>query len=183
MERVWETFSEELYLTNKIHNLRVHSFVLMNNHFHLIGRTPDSNISECMHRLLGVVSRRLNEEGNRINGNFAGRHFKTVLQQTNYFLNAYKYNYRNPVAAGLCQKVEEYPYSTLSGLLGQKRLIIPLEEDTTLMSGVEETLKWLNTSPTEAQQEAVRYALKRPYFQSKKSRMTNAPVLGADELI
>ncbi|AGH96692.1 transposase [Pseudobdellovibrio exovorus] len=183
LELVWSIFSEELYVTSKIYNLQIHSFVLMSNHFHLIASTPDANISQCLHRLIGVVSRRLNECGNRINGTFAGRHFKTILQHPNYFLNTYKYVYRNPIAAGLCQRAEEYPYSTLYGLLGQAYLIIPVLEDTTLFSDVEGTLQWLNTTPNSEHWESVRYALKRSYFQPRKNREDGKVTLTLNDLI
>ncbi len=177
LEDVWQIFEEELYLTSKCHNLEVHSFVLMSNHFHMIARTPDANISQCMHRLLGNVSRRLNEMGNRINGNFAGRHFKTVLHDHSYYLSAYKYVYRNPVEAGICEKVQNYPYSSLLGLIGQKHILTPVVADETLFSDIEGTLRWLNQTPSPEQLEAVRYGLKRPLFKPKKSRTTNETLL------
>ncbi len=48
MEEVWIIFCEELAETIQKHNLQVHSFVLMSNHFHLIASTPDANISQCI---------------------------------------------------------------------------------------------------------------------------------------
>lgn len=183
MDTVWKIFCEELYVTHILHELRIHMFVLMNNHFHMVVSTPNDNISQCMHRLMGNVSKRLNELGNRINGNFAGRHFKTILDHPNYFLNAYKYNYRNPVTAGICKKVEDYPYSTLYGLLGRSRIAIPLVEDITLFSNVVESLRWLNERPDPEKLEAVRYALKRPYFRSKKNKSDGKLIIGENDIL
>jgi putative transposase len=174
LEAVWAIFEEELFMTSKLHGLEIYAFVLMKNHFHLIARTPEANISQCMLRFMSNVSRRLNEKGNRINGNFAGRHFKTIIQENSYFLNTYKYVYRNPVEAGLAEKVEHYPFSTLFGLLGKAPLFIPLTEDTTLFSDPEETLIWLNSKPRTSQIEAIRYALKGQYFQSRKTNPENS---------
>ena len=75
-ERVWEIFCEELTRTSNHHELLIHSFVLMSNHFHLIASTPKANISQCMQQFMQRSSRRLTKEGNRINETFAGRHFK-----------------------------------------------------------------------------------------------------------
>ncbi len=183
LEEVWNIFSEELYLVWQMYNLQIHSFVLMNNHYHLIASTPDSNLSQCMHALIGTVSKRLNKQGNRLNGNFSGRYFKTILHHHNFFLNAYKYNYRNPVACGICTRAEDYPFSTLSGLLGQNKLLIPVAEDVTLFGDLSETLKWLNIEPNPTHQEAVRYALKRPYFKSKKCRSTRREMIGKDDIL
>lgn len=41
MENVWNIFCEELADTIQKHNLQVHSFVLMSNHYHLINITSE----------------------------------------------------------------------------------------------------------------------------------------------
>ena len=168
MPEVWQIFSEELTRVHAVRALQIHSFVLMSNHFHLIASTPEANISECMHQFMQRSSKRLTTAGNRINQTFAGRHYKCILQQNQFFLNAYKYNYRNPVAAGLCQKVQEYPYSSLQILLNQSKAKFPLVRDETFLSDPEATLNWLNTPPDPEKLEAVRYGLKHQFFKSKK---------------
>ena len=183
MDQVWEIFNEELYMTNMLYDLKIHSFVLMGNHFHMIATTPKANISKCMSYFMKNSSFRLTRAGNRINQTFGGRHFKTMLIKANHYLNAYKYNYRNPVEAGVCRLAEEYQYSTLSGLLGITRLQIPVCDDVTLFSDVEGTLRWLNQGVPSEKVEAVRYALKRPFFKSKVCRKTRKPLIGDFELI
>lgn len=177
MPRVWEIFCQELARTVEDHKLIVHSFVLMNNHFHLIASTPNANISQCMHQFMTRTSRRLTRDGNRINETFAGRHFKCILQHPNYYLNAYKYNYRNPVSSGICERVEHYPFSTLHGKLKLSKLLIPICEDTTLQSDQIGTLNWLNTEPCPDKLEGVRFGLKHQYFKSKHHRGSNRPLI------
>jgi putative transposase len=183
MPTVWKYFCEELARTNKDHELCIHSFVLMNNHFHLIASTPRANISLCMHQFMYRVSKKLTKAGNRINGTFAGRHYKTILQEQNYYLNAYKYNYRNPIEASICNRVEDYEYSTLHSLLGKSEVRIPIVEDTTFLSDRLGTLKWLNTAPDKLKLEAVRFALKRQYFTSKKVINFNKVIMGPGDLL
>jgi len=137
MDAVWKVFCDELYMAHITHKLKIHSFVLMSNHYHLIASTPDSNISSCMRQFSSRVSRRLTRMGNRINQTFAGRYFKAILTQPNHFLNVYKYNYRNPVTAGICTQVQDYPYSTLRALLGGAKLEVPIEYDDTLFTNPE----------------------------------------------
>jgi hypothetical protein len=155
----------------------------MSNHFHLIVSTPQENISQCMARFMKSSSNRLTKAGNRINQTFSGRHYKTILDDPMYYLNAYKYIYRNPVDAGITESVESYPYSSLFGLLGQDRLVIPIEFDETLFASVDSTLKWLNRKPDPDKLEAVKWALKRPYFRSKKVRNTNEPILKRNDIV
>ncbi len=181
LEYVWDIFCKELKRTHEDHSLVIHSFVLMSNHFHLIASTPKANISQCTHQFMTRVSRKLTRAGNRINETFAGRHYKTILQSPNYFLNAYKYNYRNPVEANICPRVEDYSFSTLQILLGKKAPLFPLEEDTTFNDDPVGTMKWLNTKPEENKLEAVKFGLKRQYFRSKIDRKTRKPILGEEE--
>jgi hypothetical protein len=64
----------------------------------------------------------------------------------------------------LCRDVLEYPYSTLPGLLGRSKLIIPMAEDITLFSDVEGTVKWLNTPPHTEDWRAIGRALRKREF-------------------
>ena len=153
----------------------------MNNHYHLIASTPRANISQCMQYFNLATSKRLAEAGNRDNETYAGRHYKTVLHSHNYYLNAYKYIYRNPIKARIVERAELYPFSTLYGLLGQRKTIIPVIEDITLFSDPESCLRWLNLAPNVEVEEAVRYALKRPYFMSKKKQSNGKPIIGPND--
>lgn len=175
MDVVWEIFSEELTNTHKQHNLLIHCFVLMSNHYHLIGSTPEANISDCMQFFNYRTSRTLTRQGNRINQTYAGRHFKCILPTMNAFRNAYKYNYRNPVTANICDLVEQYPYSTLPAMLGITSSKIPLVDS--IFSMDPSFLKWLNTPPDHKKLEAFRFGLKRQFFISKKDPNTKKLII------
>lgn len=177
MDEVWEIFCRTLAETQKKHDLLIHSFVLMSNHYHLIATTPYANIDKCMHHFMYWTSKRLTTRGNRINQTYAGRHYKTILQHHSYYLNAYKYNYRNPIAAGICKNVEDYKYSTITHHLRKTPLAFDLSEDTTFDFDPVGTLKWLNTTPSPEKLEAVRYGLKRQYFRSKKDPLTRKSIV------
>ncbi len=183
MARVWEIMCEELLYVIKDQNLEVHSFVLMSNHFHLLASTPDSNISKCMHQFMSRTSLRLTREGNRINETYAGRHYKCILQNQNYFLNAYKYNYRNPVSAGICTRVEDYIYSTLAAQIGLVEIKFPMAEDTTLSADPKGTLNWLNTAPESIKEDALRKGMKHQYFKSRKFKYSETLIISPGELI
>jgi hypothetical protein len=96
-----------------------------------------------------------------------------VIDNPHYYLHAYKYFYRNPVHAGLCTRVEEYPYSTLRGLVGLAHTLIPVAEDETLFSDVHGTLEWLNKKPNENSWIDVGNALRKSKFKLCKDPPTN----------
>ncbi len=183
LSEVWSIFCDELEETIQVHQLKVHSFVLMSNHFHLIASTPNANIDKCMHRFMGRSSRRLTARGNRINQTFGGRHFKCILSKTNHYLSAYKYNYRNPVTANICSFVEDYPFSTLKDKINNQLSIPSMAEDLLFKDNPSDILKWLNTAPNAEKLEAVRHGLKRPVFTSKKRRSFNTPYLDDNDIL
>ena len=164
MDAVWSIMSEQLFFIHHAFNVKIHAFVLMSNHFHLLLRTPDSNLSLAMEWFMRETSRSLTRVGNRINQSYGGPYYRSVIRSHHSYLNAYKYLYYNPVKAGISQHVASYPYSTLHGLLGHKRMFIPVEKDETLFSDLHGTLQWLNTAPSEEDWEDVRLALRRQEF-------------------
>lgn len=83
---------------------------------------------------------------------------------------AYKYVYRNAVQAGLADKVENYPYSTLSGKLGLTKLVIPVAEDTVLFDNPGSTLRWLNTDYADEAKNEIREALKKSEFKFRRQK-------------
>jgi REP element-mobilizing transposase RayT len=175
MHVVWEIFSEQLYLANKAFNLQIHSFVLMSNHYHLLASTPEGNLSECMRYFQTEVSREITRLSRRINQTFGGPFGSTVIGSNHYFLAAYKYVYRNPVKAGLVERAENYRYSTLNGLIGRSKLIIPLCEDSTLFSDVEGTLNWIGTAFTENHSDQIQKALRRREFKYPVEKIGRKP--------
>lgn len=169
MDVVWHIMSDQLFYCVAAFNIQIHAFTLMQNHFHLMIRTPEANLDKAMQSFMGDTSRRLTAAGNRINQTYGSRYFRCVIGSPHYYLHAYKYIYRNPVEAGLCKMVEEYPYSTLRGLLGQNHLFIPVLPDETLFSDVEGTLAWLNNSPTSQDWKDVENAMRRSKFRLRRS--------------
>lgn len=181
MSEVWDIMSEKLLKTQLMYHLQVHSFVLMQNHLHMIASAPEMNLSFAMSYFLRESSRNLLKATDRINCTFNKRYFRSSLNSPHSFPIAYKYVYRNPVEAGICKRVEEYPYSTLNGILGFSRLRIKLEPDHLLHDGkMEINLAWLNTNPEDHLKFDVRQALKKetfilPRYKGKIHPLLNTP--------
>lgn len=170
LDQVWEIMSCYLHFAHYAYGVRIHSFVLMTNHFHLLASFPNGNLSEFATYFMRETSRAIGREVGRINHVWGGRVFRSCIASGLHYEHAYKYVYRNPVEAGACEAVEEYRYSTLAGLLGRQHVMIPLDEDPLLFDGdrTNETLRWLNTPVDHVRKEAVRCALRRSIFQLSK---------------
>jgi len=72
-----EEFIKVLRETIELWNLQVSAYCLMSNHYHLLVRTPDGNLSGCMRHLNGVYTQRFNrhhtQEGQLFRGRLQGR--------------------------------------------------------------------------------------------------------------
>ncbi len=169
IDSVWRIMEDYLFLLHHGFGFQIHSFVLMSNHFHMIIRTPQDNLSRGMNYFMRETSRQIGRESNRINQVYGSRYHKTSISNPLYYLHAYKYVYRNPVEAGLASDVCAYPYSTLSGLVGVTNLFIPVCRDDTLFGDFAGTLAWLNSAPTKENRDAIRRGLRKINFTLAKS--------------
>ncbi len=168
MPDVWQIFSNQLYFISIAFDVRIHAFVLMSNHFHMLLATPLANLSEAMCHFMRETSKELTTRSNRLNQTWGARHRASLIGGYNYYQQAYKYIYRNPVSAGIETKVEDYKYSSLRGLLGKEHLGFPVY-DLQLTCDVENTLEWLNYSPKEEDRLMVGRALRRQIYSLKTS--------------
>ena len=181
LNEVWEILSEYLFFIHYAYNVKVHSFVLMNNHFHLILTTPDANLSEAMNYFMRETSKQFGLVSGRINQIYGGPYFWSLLKSQVYYGHAYKYVYRNPVEAGLCLNVEEYPFSTLHSLVGNSKTIIPLSDDTLLFSDLESQINWLNKNYSSLDYKRdIKNALRKREFHFGKDKNRKSSVLEQD---
>jgi hypothetical protein len=144
----------------------------MKNHFHLLASDPKLNLSKALRWLMTETSREIGRRTGRKNRVYGQRNFKCLISNYHYYLHAYKYIYRNPVEAYACPRVEDYPYSTLHGLLGKRKLVIPVEEDL-LFADFERNLIWLNMSVEKNDWDSVRGALHKSEFKLRKDPKRN----------
>ncbi len=171
MEDVWSIFEDHLYMLHHGFDVRIHSFLLMSNHFHMIASAPNSNLSIGMAYFMREISRWLTLESGRINQCWGQRFHRSRIGTERQFLNVYKYVYQNPLRAGICQRVEDYRFSTLSVLLGRRQSSITLQPDDWLFSGnIEDNLEWLNQQPESDDLESIRRALRRREFKLPNTR-------------
>jgi len=123
---VWEIATEELYLLNILYGIEIHAFVLMPNHFHLLITIPNEDLGIIMMNFLSMFTKKINRLSGQTGHLFGSSYYRTLITSTRYFGHAFKYVYRNPVKGGLVDKIEEYEFSTASGLFGQNSLPFPL---------------------------------------------------------
>ena len=165
----WEIFCEKIQIVSERYDANTISFVLMPNHFHMIIQTPNENLDTIMNYLLREVSRSMGTISGRINHTFGGPYKWCLIDRDSYLMNAYKYVYRNPVAANLVEAVEDYPFSTLQNLLSKRQKRFPIDanyaiDKSLIPNEIEDQVQWLNTPFRSTEITRIRKALRRRIF-------------------
>ena len=165
LDVLWEFICDQLLFCTYAFKVEIHSFVLMSNHYHMIIRTPRTNLDKFMNYFNRELSREISNRTGRINQQFGSRYFATIIDDLAYYGHAYKYVYRNPIESQICSKVQDYKYSSLSFITGRQTYRFPIF-DTYFDSidSIEPNLNWLNQHYSPDLQHQIRRGLKSKYF-------------------
>jgi len=117
----YKVFVELLQETVEKWNLRVSSYCLMPNHYHLFVQTPDSNISRCMRHIDGVYTQRFNRAHGYDGQLFRGRYKAMLVDASTYMLYLVRYIHRNPQRAGLVENPSQYLWSSHRGYVSNAK--------------------------------------------------------------
>lgn len=101
LEEVSERFCVEIY-----------AYVLMNNHYHLLLKTIDANLSKAMQWFGTSYVRKFNLNNHSIGHLFQGRFKSIIVENDAYLLRLSYYIHRNPLRAKIVERLAEYPWSS-----------------------------------------------------------------------
>jgi putative transposase len=168
LRKVWSIYADYLRVVTWAFGAQIHAFVLMNNHYHLLISTPYGNIDQIMQFFQAEVSKALLGLTASPKCKFDTRYKWTLIRDKNYFLNAYRYVYQNPLRAGIVKTVADYSFSTFHGRAGYSKLEIPVThhaffEENPFASYVDEE-KWLNERLPQDQIDLIRKGIRRFEF-------------------
>ena len=181
---VWEILCKELELLKSEFNLIILSFVVMDNHFHLLMKTPEEDIDRVMYFFMKKTTLTMQKRSGRINKIYGGRYKGSVIKSDSYLLNVYKYIYRNPVKGGICEKAESYPYSTLYyKQLKEPELPFQMDDFSSHIDfykfDMSDELKWINQTFTKEESESIQCGLRKSVFSYKKDKGTGKVIVPA----
>jgi hypothetical protein len=112
------------------------------------------------------LSREIGFRSGLINHKFGSRYHASIVSTLAYYQTVYKYIYRNPIRAGICQRVEEYPFSSIRFLVSGEKYLFPIYD--TYFENIEDhwrNLSWLNSDYEKEINSKIRRALKGTYFE------------------
>lgn len=117
-----EKFISYFELAHKTYTVNFHSYILMNNHYHLILETPAGNLSKVMHYLNTSYAVYFNSKYKRAGPVYQGRFKAILVEQDEYLHYLSRYIHLNPVRAGIVKSPEEYKWSSYRYFMpGQKQ--------------------------------------------------------------
>jgi len=123
-ERDFEKFLEYIVQAKAKFKFYVCGYCLMANHYHLLIKTTQANISRIMHYINSSYTTYYNRKRKRCGHVFQGRFKSLVVDTDSYFLEVSRYIHLNPVRAKKVKSPEKYCWSSYSGFLGKKDLCL-----------------------------------------------------------
>ena len=115
-----DEFDRILALAIKRCRWKLHAHCHMTNHVHLLIQTPEP-LARGMQLLTGLYVQEFNFRHGRRGALVQGRYRASLVETEAHYLSCLHYFAMNPVAAGLCERPEDWPWSSFSGL----RQILP----------------------------------------------------------
>ena len=118
------------------HDCKVHAYVLMTNHIHLLLTPAKANGVSQMMRFVGQqYVRYYNKKYDRTGSMWEGRFKSCVVDTDTYLLACYRYIEMNPVRAGMVKRPVDYAWSSYAINAGLKTSSLVTPHETFLNLG------------------------------------------------
>ena len=101
---------------------RLLAYCLMGNHVHLLLKEGSETLEQVFKRIGGRFVYWYNVKYQRVGHLFQDRFKSEPVDSDAYLLTVIRYIHQNPVKAGLCERPEDYPYSSWKEYLSQAEL-------------------------------------------------------------
>ncbi|MBW1897861.1 MAG: transposase [Deltaproteobacteria bacterium] len=99
----------------------IHSYCLMDNHYHLLLETPSGNLSQIMRHINGAYTAYFNAKRRRAGHLFQGRYKSILVDMDEYGKELSRYIHLNPVRANMVELPEDYEWSSYPYFTGKKK--------------------------------------------------------------
>lgn len=123
-------FLQILLQSLAVYSVKLYSYVLMNNHFHLLIETPKGNLSEFMRKFNITYTGYFNRHHNRSGHLYQGRYKSILVDKDTYLSVLSRYIHLNPVRIKSMEKTPdgekaryliEYSWSSLPGFVNRRK--------------------------------------------------------------
>lgn len=105
-------FTDLLQEISERFQIDIHSYCLMDNHYHLLLQTQLPNLDLAMKHLSSLYTLKFNRDVKRDGPLFRGRYKSILIDKDNYLLNVSRYIHKNPSTAKIIENDQKYPWSS-----------------------------------------------------------------------
>lgn len=112
------------YLSNSVerYELKIHTYCLMTNHYHLLVETSQPNLSQAMKWINVSYAAYFNRKRQRSGHLFQGRFKAIVVDADEYLKQLSRYIHLNPVRAKMVDHLKDYKWSSYPSISGYKKV-------------------------------------------------------------
>ena len=107
-----QEFLQIVNVSRETYNLTIHSFCVLDNHYHLLLETHQSNLSLAIRYINSQYTIYFNKKMERIGPLWQGRFKSWYVKNDEYLYLLFRYIEMNPVIVGLSSEVGKYPFSS-----------------------------------------------------------------------
>lgn len=118
-----QTFLQILREYKTICGYQIMAYCLMSNHVHLLIKEGSESLEQTFKRIGAKFVYWYNAKYRRIGHLFQDRFKSEVVENIKYLCTVIRYIHQNPIKAGLCNHLEDYPYSSFSEYLGRQDIV------------------------------------------------------------
>ena len=124
-----ETFLEYTEKAVNRFAIKIHTYCLMTNHYHVLVETPHPNLSKAIQWINVSYATYFNRKHQRVGHLFQGR-FKSILVEADEYLEQLsRYIHLNPVRAKMVESPGEFRWSSYPAFIGKVRAPAWLETE------------------------------------------------------
>lgn len=115
----FQAFVDLIKDASQMWQVKVSSYCLMSNHYHMLITTPLGNLSRFMRHVDGVYSQTFNRRHRCDGPLFKGRFKSILVDGDSYLLQLVRYIHRNPLRAKIVEDLNDYPWNSHIGYLSK----------------------------------------------------------------
>ena len=125
---VYEVLADSLLFYSQRESVRIAGYVFMPSHIHLLMMVDGNRLGAMMRDFKAFSSKKLGEKIGS-GTQWESRYDRVVIETLHVFQTKLNYIHDNPVKAGLCEKPEEWLWSSAANYATETRGLIPVWKD------------------------------------------------------
>ena len=106
-----------------ISDFEVYAYCLMGNHIHLLIKVKKEPLEQIFKRIGGKFVYWYNVKYQRVGHLFQDRFKSEPVETMDYLMTVIRYIHQNPVKAGICKEIEDYPYSSFKEYIDRAQIV------------------------------------------------------------